>query len=218
MDLNSLCELFPFQNLDEETLNKIKNDIVFECQCYQKNDVILSKEQFDEKVGFVLSGECAVYRERIKEAILLQTLRKNDSFGILTLFTKEEYPTVIVAKRSTKVLFIDKNTFLDLIFKYNKVSMNVIAFMAKKISFLNQKIATLSGATVEEKVECYLYSQMQIYGTEFNLNIKRVSEQINIGRASLYRALDCLTESGVVEVVDKKIYIRCPEALERTKK
>ena len=213
MDKSILKKLFPFTELENDVLEQIYGELTFETISYHKNDIILSNDCYECMIGFVLSGKCEVRRKRLKENILLQTLNPFDSFGILTLFSKEEYPTDIIAKTKTEILFIPKQSFLSCIYKHPEVCMNVMTFMASRIQFLNRKIAILSGTNVEEKVRQYIIFQQKEFGEQFTFNASQVSVLLNIGRASLYRVLDALQEADIIEVKEKIIFVKRPEAL-----
>ena len=218
MDFHLLQNFFPFQHISEHAIEQLSQKIQLDVRTFKKNECILSCEVHEKKIGFLLDGECAVYKTREKEDILLQNLKKNDSFGILTLFCDDEYPTLILAKKTTNVLFISKDDFLCLINANPQIAINVITFLSEKVSFLNKKIATLSGATVEEKVENYLLIQCKNNGESFPFNAAAVAGQINIGRASLYRTLRKLEENGIIELSTKKIIIKNLLYFERSTK
>lgn len=218
MNIIALKKFFVFENLSEDELIRLTGSLSLEERSYEKNETILSDDVQQKKIGFVISGECAVYKSREKKDILLQTLRANDSFGILTLFTEDEYPTIIVAKKPSTVVFISKNDFINLIHASSKIALNVISFLSNKVSFLNKKIATLSGATVEEKVDNYLQIQYKSCGDEFYFNAAVVAGQINIGRASLYRILRKLEENQIIELKNKTIKITKKSYFERKSK
>ena len=213
MNSNFLKSLFPFREIPDSELLEIQQELTFSVSEFEKNDVILSNEHYEREIGFVLSGKCEVRRRRLKEDILLQSLGKNDSFGILTLFSREEYPTVVISKGRTEVLFIPRDQFLLCLNRHPNVSMNVMTFLASRIVFLNKKIATLSGATVEEKVRQYIIFEYNSLGEQFAFNASRVAELLNIGRASLYRALDSLMEQDIISLSEKTIFIKRPDAL-----
>lgn len=218
MNITALKKFFVFENLSEDELIRLTGSLSLEERSYEKNETILSDDVQQKKIGFVISGECAVYKSREKTDILLQTLKANDSFGILTLFTEDEYPTIIVAKKPSTVVFISKNDFINLIHASSKIALNVISFLSNKVSFLNKKIATLSGATVEEKVDNYLQIQYKSCGDEFYFNAAVVAGQINIGRASLYRILRKLEENQIIELKNKTIKITNKLYFERKSK
>ena len=218
---NYFSNVFLFAGLPFEKLNKAVSECEVEKRCFQRNDVIFSPQSYNKEIGFILSGECEILRRKSDGAdVSLNILKTGDSFGILSVLTsEEEFPTVIVARHNTEVLFIKKSKLLRLIRHYPTVAMNVINFLSKKIAFLNNKIATFSSDSVEEKLSRYLLSQIDKNdATEFPLNCKKCSEAISAGRASVYRGIDSLVKTGVISYENKKITILDLKGLERMKK
>ncbi len=219
-DLNFLTNLFIFRGVESETLLKILSEINPELICYSSKDVIFEPQDYEHKIGFVLSGECQI--ERVKEdgnTIPLNSVKPSDSFGILAVLSREEkFPTRIIAKKASDILFIKDTDFYLMINKYPMISMNVIDFLASKIAFLNDKIATFASDSVEEKLQKLLLSEYKKHGEAFPFNCKKSAETLNIGRASLYRAITALCDNGIIKLENKKIYILDPLGLERKKK
>ena len=97
--------------------------------------------------------------------------------------------------------------------------MNVIKFMSKKIRFLNEKVATFSSPTVEEKLCNYILAEYKKYGErEICFNCKKTADATSSGRASIYRAIGSLAERGIIKFESKKIFILDPYGLERNSK
>lgn len=210
-------ELFPFKNLKEKTLSLIFSEIKYSVSTFQKGDTVFSKESYRKTVGFVMEGECEVEKKRSDgDLIPLNSLPKYASFGILSLFSPEaEFPTIIAAVRPSKILFIDGSDMLSIIRKYPTVSMNVVTFLAGRIAFLNKKIETFSGRSTMEKLATYLIAKYKENGSETTVTRTKLSAEIGVGRASLYRDLDYFESNGLIKTEQKKIIIICPEGLER---
>ena len=213
-------QVFLFKDIPDTEIESLVQDIAPESASYKKSEDIFLPDRFEEKIGFVKTGECRV--ERVKydgDTIPLNTLTKYDSFGILTVLSVEEFPTRVKAVRDSEVIFIKKADALKLINSSSTVAMNVIGFLSKKITFLNKKIATFSSDTVEQKLANHIYSRYIKSGSvEIAFNCKRAAETINAGRASVYRALEALSREGVITFESKKIYINDLEGLERISK
>ena len=207
-----LSELFLFNKLTESEVKTLLSDIEVEVFEFQQGETIYSPEDFKTKVGFIISGECSVEKEKHDGTnIPLNTLRKGDSFGILAVFSENErFPTVIKAKKHSEVVFFDKDTICFLIKKYPEISMSIITFMSDKIEFLNKKIATFSADSVEEKFAFYILSEYQRTASlSFSLNLSKVAKTLNAGRASVYRAIDHLKSLSLITFENKKnIYKR----------
>ena len=211
---------FLFKGVKNEALNSLLSRIKVEEKNYQKGEVIYSPTEFNKRLGFVFCGECAVGRQTSAGIIPLNVAKVYDSFGILTCFSQhDEFPTVITAKGNATILFIGADDLQLLLKQSPFVSLNVINFLTKKISFLNEKIAAFSGGSIEEKLASYILSlKKQHNALEFEFNKKKSAESLNCGRASLYRAMDSLRAAGLITLEDKKIIINDLKGLERITK
>ena len=188
---------------------------------FEANESIFSPDDFDFKVGFIVQGECTV--EKLKadgSSIPLNKLTRGDSFGILTLFSKsKEFPTLVRASKKASVMFLSKETVLELIKKHPQVSLSIISFMSDRIEFLNRKIATFSADSVEEKFAVYLLNEAKaLNSASLTLNLSKTAKILNAGRASIYRAIDALEKLALIKLENKKIYITDLTRLERITK
>jgi DNA-binding MarR family transcriptional regulator len=73
-----------------------------------------------------------------------------------------------------------------------------IRFLTQRIEFLNQKIQYLTAGCVERRLALYLMGQIPQDDLAVQLDISAVSlaDLLDVGRASLYRAMDRLTQDG----------------------
>ena len=207
---NFLSGVFLFRGVKEDTLQKILQGITPEIKSFESKATIYSPHEYETKLGFIVNGECTVNRLKPDGSLVpLNRIEKGGSFGIMAVLSyEEEYPTLILANKTTKVLFIDKADALAIIRKYPTVANNVIEFLVKKISFLNSKVATFSSDTVEDKLVKFILTESKRQSTDsFHFNCKRTAEALNVGRASLYRALDSLCESNLIKLENKTVYI-----------
>lgn len=212
-----LKNTFLFKGISEDDIDFLLNDVKTEEKTYQRTELIFSPDEFERKLGFVLRGECLVGRQSGGTFLPLNTLGEGDSFGILTVFSaRDEFPTLIKSKGACTVLFFSAEEVHRLVAKSPEVSMNVIRFLARKISFLNDKITSFSGGSVEEKLAGYILEQRRKHNSlSFDFNKKKSAEALNCGRASLYRAIASLEEDGLISFENKKIIINDQNGLER---
>ncbi len=215
---NALEGLFLFDGIAPSNYIKIVEKYSPAVCEYSKGDIIFSKEEHREVVGFVLSGECEVHRPRGERDVILNTLLPKSSFGILSVFSNEDYPTKIFARKNTAVLFFSKNDILNMCEEEPIISLNIIKFLSERIAFLNKKIAAYTGSSVEEMLATFLYNEYKKRGDSFPLNCKRCSETLGVGRASIYRALSSLISEELITFNEKQINIISPSGLERKTK
>jgi len=211
------CELFsslfPFRGLSSEVVGEIFSEKKFTERAFRRGECVFSKSSGDA-VGFVTDGECEVVRYKHDgSAVALNRLAVGDSFGILSVFGAEDFPTEVVALRSSTVLFIERDDFLSLLAEHSEISLNIITFLAERISFLNSKIKTFSGTRVEDRLASFLSAEVDKKGLSFPFNCKKTAEAINSGRASVYRAISSLEEAGLIKFDTKSISVLDYEGL-----
>lgn len=216
---NFLRQTFLFSELDRSLLSEIisqHNPVISD---YPRGSIIYSPNEYEKRVGFILEGLCEVRHTRSDGTVVsINTLSKHDSFGILAVFSKKEFPSEIYAKKNSTVLFFTDTSIKKMIEKHPAISQNIISFCADRIDFLNRKIITFSGQRVEERLASYLISKHTKFGVSFDFNRKKAAEAINAGRASVYRVLDEMTKNGIISIDSKKIYINDLKGLERMSK
>lgn len=202
--------------MSEDLLKEIFESHSYEIRKFEKNEIVFSPETHQRKIGFIVKGECEVLRLRCDQAPLpLKNLPPYASFGILSILSEDEYPTEIKAIKSTTVLFIKGEEMLSIIEKYPKVAMNVISFLAQRVTFLNRKMATFSEKSTAQKLASYLLMKYNQLGSEFSISRTKISAEISVGRASLYRDMEALEKENLIKSDQKKIIIIDPEGLER---
>ena len=209
-----------FACLDDDCYERASSLFSARTLSFEKGEVICSPTSFEREIGFVISGECEVCRIKHDGGrVKLNTLSRGQSFGISTIFSEEDFPTVIYAIRRAEVVFITRDELMALIDAIPAIALNIIKFQNDRIAFLNKKIETFSAGSVEEKLACYIFSEYKRCGeSELPLNRMKTADKLGVGRASLYRALDSLVESGIIKLETKKIYIIDPIGLERMTK
>ena len=207
---------FLFKGLSDEELDSIIESDSFTTAKYGRGETIYSPETYEHKLGFIISGECEI-RQLSSDGskVILNTLRSGDSFGILSIFREDEFPTDIHARRNTEILFISKESLEWMLERSHKVSLNVMRFLADKVAFLNGKIETVTQVSVEKKLGSYLMAKSKLLGkSTFSLNLKKCAESIGVGRASVYRAINSLKSKGYIAAECKSVNIISKENLE----
>ena len=217
-DISFYKQTFLFSSLEDgeilNTINKSQPCI----KTFEKGECIYTEAEYERKLGLIVEGCCEVkILHSDGTSLPLNTLYPYGTFGIIAALSDLiDYPSCVIAKKRTTVVFITSDD-LKIIMRDNpSISLNVSKFLANRIVFLNQKVHTFSENSVEKKLANYLISRVRLSNEEeFEFNRKRTSELISAGRASLYRALDTLRERGYISYDSKKIYIKDRDGLER---
>ena len=155
------------------------------------------------------SGSANVYSEDSESNTLLRVLSKGDVFGISGLIGGyKEISRVCVKSTSLCAISVPRECIIDLISKDACFASGYISLLEKKIVFLNRRIAAFTAGTCERRLASFLNS---VSGEEqFEIGpiaLSSLAKQLNMGRASLYRALDSFEAEGIIERKAKAIKV-----------
>ncbi len=167
----------------------------------------------DSHIGFVLNGKASVQTVDPSRRVLLRFLTAGDVFGVAGVFSPTKEISKICATGCCRCLFLSETTVSKLLDISENFRKNYINFLSNRISFLNQKIAYLTAGSAERRLALYLLS----FGTreiELKDSLCSLSELLNLGRASLYRAFDRLCEDGYLHKNGRKFTVLNSEAMQ----
>ncbi len=215
-----LKQSFLFSGISEETIGNILKQSPPRLLIFKRGELVYSSSNEENMVGIILSGRCEIRLERSsKSKTVLNILCESDSFGVLSVYSADEFPTQIYATKNSDILVFTAEQIREFANNYSQISANIIKFLANRISFLNKKIVTFSGCRVEDRLAVFLLCESERYKAPiFPFNCNKTSEEINAGRASVYRAISSLEADGFILLSDKTIQIIDPQGLERITK
>lgn len=181
---------------------------------FSVGELLCSPKKPPSFVGIVLSGRAAAESQTGNGNALLRSFSEGDMFGIADLYSSDSsFPTVITALTELSVLLIDRDGFRRLLAADADALREYLRFMSERVMLLNKKIAVLTAGSAEKKLAFFL-SENQLDG-EYLLpsSMSSLAELLNVGRASLYRALERLEGDGLIRRSGKNILIPDKNAL-----
>ena len=219
----TLFEAFPsisenplFKNADEKLLNEFFDDHSFELCDFEPQQIIRSPKSEGDSVGFIVSGVAAVSSDSGNERFTLRTLSVGDTFGISNLYSDDSpFPSVVSAKGKVTCLLIDRQAFKSYLERVPEALHSYLRTLNEKIVYLNRKITVFTAGSVEKKLAVFLFENHHGGIAELPCSMSALAETLGVGRASLYRAFDKLTELGLIERQDKQIIILSCDALKK---
>lgn len=212
--IKKLCEHPLFCGLDEKRLHSLLSQNGCEVREIDAKEVLLSPKSTEKFVGLILSGKAAVTTPDPTKSVLLRYLGAGDLFGIANLFTKGDYVSIIRASSDCRVFFLTESAIRALIESETTFLYRYLEFLSGRICFLNRKIGYLTAGNAERRLALYLHS-LEKNPVTLPLSLSALSELLDIGRASLYRAFDRLEADGLIQKDGKTIHLLDPDALLR---
>ena len=207
-----------FDGIDQqELLQKMQKCNVISAT-FEAGEEIYSPRDKEKKLGFVLSGTASVFSADENNNVLLRILEAGDSFGVANLFSRQEhFVSFIIAKKTCKILFLSHGFIANLLQEDPTFRMNYIHFLSDRICFLNDKISCFTAGTPERKLAFFLLSSGKDEIEQYSLstNANSLSEMLNVGRASLYRAFETLERENLIQRNGKQITVLDKNALRK---
>ena len=190
-----LSNTFLFSGINNTEIEEIKKQLPPPTS-FTKGEVIYSTEQYEKALGIVVNGSCKAYSGEVVK----RGFKKGDVFGAAAIFGEcEGYVSEIAATSDCVVQLIPEMVLISLFEKYPQTSVNYIKFLTAKVRFLNQKIAQFSSKSVTQKLYAYLVQSANEQRIITVPSMTEITRQTGIGRTSLYRCLDELTNEGLIE-------------------
>ena len=205
-----------FCDTNLEAVGKHLCDEALEVVEYKSQEIIISPESNEVKIGFVLDGRIEIAAPQNAHKVLLKTAGKGTVFGIANLYAEtDEFPTQISAKTDTKILFISPTEFRKLLESDMILMKNFLSFLSKKITYLNKKIVSYTAGNSEQKLAYFIYENSIDGVFSADVSISDIAVMLDMGRASLYRAFDYLEGEGTIKRDGRKIYVLDKQKLKK---
>lgn len=152
--------------------------------------------------------------------IIIRLAKAGDLIGYKALLSGERYNASAVAIDDSKVCFIPKDSFFDILKKNHNLSLDLMSLISSELRNAETKVAQLAQKPVRERLAEALLLLKETYGFEKDgktLNVQLSREEIAniVGTAteSIIRFLSEFRKDGIVELEGKKIIIVDKEKL-----
>ena len=213
--VDALKKSFLFCGCDEAVFTSHVNENTCSISHYLASSPIYEPKNYKKCLGFVLSGKVSVHSRDEAKQVLLRTFEAGEIFGVAGLFANDvDFATNIVAKTECDILFIGDEVVYSLIERDSAVRKNYLTFLSDKIRFLNQKITYFTAGSAERKLSLYLLSRERQNDTvKLSLSMSALSEMLDVGRASLYRAFERLGDDGFIVRKGKEVQLISPKKM-----
>lgn len=199
---------------DAKNIEKYLPNSSLSLQFYHSGDIIYSPQCDKKCIGILIQGRAVAAPISSGENAVLKIIAEKDIFGIANLYSDTElFPSVITAKCSCRALFIGSKAFKALLENDAQAMRAYLEFLSNKIVYLNKKISTLTAGSAEKKLAFFLCEHEDNGVFSSSASMSAIADILNLGRASLYRAIDTLTEQGLICREGKKIIIIDKNAL-----
>lgn len=177
-------------------------------QRYKKNNMILMEDEFGDTFFIISKGIVKITRisEEGREVILAM-LGEGDFFGEMSLLDGETRSANAIAFDDAEVLILKRHDFIDLLQKYPKIAISLLAEMASRIRKSDHQIESLSLSDAEHRIGMTLMRLAEDLGTIHHgvVEITKMPYQQDLAsmagtsRETVSRMLKLLEKKGMIK-------------------
>lgn len=214
-----LSQSFLFDGMEGDLVDTVFASSECTCMEFEPGEKIYTRNHFDASIGIVLSGKLDACKPGEDGAgLTLNTFYPGGIFGVAGLFNNsKQYVSEVAAVKRSRVLFLTQALLHSLFRQDYRIAENYIGFLSNRICFLNSRIDNFTGGNAQYRLASFLLSvsaqSADPLRFELPCTLTQLAGTLDMGRASLYRAMDALESSGVLQRSGKSIVLVDPDRL-----
>ncbi len=162
--------------------------------------------------ALIISGTAVIYSENNGSRTILRFSVQGNPVGVAGMFLDYPIMTGIEAcsEKNLCAVIFTKEELNGMMDKDDSgiLRNNLLKLLSKKISFLNKRINTVTSGSAERRLASFILSSENVDGRfDSGMTMKDLANCLDIGRASLYRAAERLSECGAARYEDNCFFI-----------
>lgn len=207
----TLVQSFIFRKISPETLEKDFKEISYKINRYEKNTIIIYREDKCDNLAILLSGNLKSEMQDINGNIIpfekfspVSVLAPAFLFGI-----NQKYPVdVICESENCKIIFIPKQDVITLMKKNSQFMINYLDAVCNKTYFLSQKISfSFFYKTISQKFAKFLLMKKKDNEEYITLSetIQEIADLFDVTRPSVSRIISEFSKEGIIRKEKRNI-------------
>lgn len=207
--LELICKSEIFAGVDEIIVEGIITDNRCTLQQIPKGDRLCG----GDGVGIVLAGRIQMEKPLPDGKYMkISFLQPGACFGRSQ--SVESGGTWLTAARNTEVLCLPEAVLRWAMQRNFTITENYIRYLTDQIHMLYEKLSDLTGGTAKQRLAVFLDANCDAEGV-LRTTMTDLSRQLNVGRATIYRALGALEEQRLIRTGGKTIQVMDRQTLRR---
>ncbi len=209
-----------FKGLSEREIDLILENTHYNISNYDDGDLIsLSGENLNSLMMIIDGGVRGEMLDATGKAFRVEDLDKNRILAPGFLFGDTNMiPVNIIASEPTKILFIPKDSFFEVLSKNQIILKNYLDILSNKTQFLALKIKNVFLQSIEGKIANYLLtlsSKNNSQNFEMDKSQTWLAERFSVARPSVARVFSKMKSKGIIECKGKHVRIIKMENLKK---
>lgn len=211
MDFSILSKSPLFSGLSADETEKVLKGVPQRIRKYRAGSLIAqSGEQvtsFMLVIDGIAKGEMVDYTGRV---IKIEDIPAPHALAAAFIFgNRNRFPVNVVTINDTTLMIIEKDDFLKLLIKNDRILVNFLNMISNRSQFLSEKIKFLNFKTIRGKLAQFILLKTSVDRSSFRLDMNQadLADYFGVARPSLARALKELEDEGLIEALGKEISV-----------
>ena len=201
MNIEQLKKIVFFQDLDDETLEKIASFTVVSRRL--KNNIIFYEGDESDRLHMLMSGVIKLYKTTSNDKnIVLKYFQPGELIGELASFEGIPYPATAEAFSDIEFLKIDFIKFKELMYTTPELSFKIQASLIKKIKNLESVISHDLVLDAKERVAKFIHDNTDMFFERKNIEI---AEILNMTPETYSRILKKFKTEDLIDLKAKTV-------------
>jgi len=221
----SIRDIFPIDNWDFKSQSILadlpKEDMLLltahqSINVYSKAEIIFREGSYPSGIFFIISGMAKKYKvDKEGKEQIIYVANAGELIGYHAILEEERYPDSAAALEETKVGFIPKEDFLEVLQRSAILNRRLLKTLSHEFAVLVNSITLFAHRPVRERVAIQLVVLREKYKVDFQpgmsveINMSRddLASLVGAARENVLRALAELKEEGIIATKGRKIVV-----------
>ena len=205
-----LTKVSLFQGLTIEEISECLEKINFKIEKYKKNETVFFRGDTLEKVIIIIKG--STYGEMQKfngDTIVIGEMKTGEVLASAFLFGENNiFPVDLITLENSKLLFFDKEKYLDAIYSDKRLLLNFITEISNKSQLLSKRIwFNFTNKTIEEKILSYIKENTKNGKIKFLPSVSALAKRFEVTRPALSREISNLCKKNILMKSENNAYL-----------
>jgi len=198
---NKLKDIVLFNNLDDETIDKIYN--ITTSVKYDKNSIIFYEGDSSKYLYCLVSGIVKLYKvSSSNKEIILKYFHSHELIAEVANFENIAYPATSSAYTDVELFKIDFVEFKKIVYNNPELSFQIQSSLIQKIKNLEQVISTHLILSAKDRVAKFICENTEEFFTIKNIEIAKI---LNVTPETLSRILRTFKNDKFIDMKAKTI-------------
>lgn len=196
-----------FKGINSYDLENLFSNIFYKKKKFSKENMVALSDEECKNLIIVISG--SVRGEMIDfsgKVVKIEDIEAPRPIALAFLFgMNNRYPVNVVANDECELVFIPKESVVDLLQSNVIVLNNFLNSVSSRTQFLSDKIKFLTFKTIKAKIAHFILKQAKDNNTvTLNKTQQQLADLFGVARPSLARSLSEMEKDGLISV-DRKV-------------